>query len=127
MILTVIFPFELVILCMVLHELGHYTMARILGRKPWFEFGVMFGMPAICAKSEKIFEIGSGGDLKRAIREEALIAQAGILSIVIPLILMYLFPDIWLVFFILMFPFTVYTVWEVGSSINKCEIENLED
>ncbi len=127
MILTVIFPFELVTLCMVLHELGHYAMARILGRKPWFEFGFLLGLPAIYMKSKKVSEIGRDNNLKRVIREEVLIAQAGLLGVALPLILMYLFSDIWLVFFIIVLPFIVHTVWEVGSSINNCEIENFRD
>jgi hypothetical protein len=121
----ILYGIGLVALCTIFHELGHYILDKYYGRRAWFRFRVRGGVPAFITSSQRTFEIRNGNDLKRALKEEVRIAQGGLLSVIIPILFLYLDPGFVLAYFILLVIFMGYTVWEVGMSINVNELEKI--
>lgn len=122
---SIIFPTVIVVICVALHELGHFTMAKYFKRSAWFRVGKVKGIPAIITSHKREFEIHTYVDLKRAFKEEIKITQAGLLSVVLPLFLICLYPAFWQFFFIVILLFMIYTIWEIEFIIN-IEVEKIE-
>jgi hypothetical protein len=124
--IVILFGLGLVILCSLLHESGHFFIAEIFKRNAHFEFRFRGGFaPGLYTVYALPYTISNGRDLKRALKEEVKIAQAGLLSISAPLFLLFLYPELWQGFVIVIFLFMLYTIWEVGYSINANHLENV--
>jgi len=109
----------------VLHELGHFFFARLYGRRAEFGIEVRDFLPSFVTISQPTFEIKNGQDLKRALKEEAVIARGGLIGAAVPVVILLLHGGMWVTCLLLMVVFMLYTLWEVGSVYINIHLENI--
>ena len=109
----------------VLHELGHFVFARLYGRKAKFGIEIRDFLPSFVTISQPTFEIKNGQDLKMALKEQAIIAQGGLIGAAVPVVILWLYGEMWVTCLFIIIIFMLYTIWEVGSVYINIHLENI--